>query len=200
MIKTVICDLGGVYFTDGSSIAIEQIAGTYRIPEEEVRRVLMGDLGTEYRTGEVTAGQFWDRAKQCWNLETDNEELAAIWIHAYAPIAGTAKLLDRLRNAGYELIFLSDNVQERIDYLEETYGFLHRFEDGIFSHRVGMRKPDPRIYALALEKASHPAARCVFIDDKPGMLVPAEQTGMAVIAFTGPDQLEQELENLGLRF
>lgn len=29
-----------------------------------------------------------------------------------------AELLDRLRDEGYELIFLSDNVQERIDYLE----------------------------------------------------------------------------------
>ena len=111
-----------------------------------------------------------------------------------------AELLDRLRDAGYQLIFLSDNVQERIDYLEETFGFLHRFDDGIFSHRVGMRKPDPRIYELALEKASYGAEQCVFVDDKPAMLEPAEKAGMAVIAFVGPEQLEQELENLGLRF
>lgn len=63
-----------------------------------------------------------------------------------------------------------------------------------------MRKPDPRIYELALEKASHPATQCVFVNDKPDMLVPAEQTGMAIIAFTEPDQLEQEFENLGLKF
>lgn len=63
MIKTVICNLGGVYFIDGSSVAIERIAGTYKIPREEVRRVLMGDLGTKYRIGELTADQFWDRAK-----------------------------------------------------------------------------------------------------------------------------------------
>ena len=68
MIKTVICDLGGVYFTDGSSTAIEQIAATYQIPEENVRSVLMGDLGTEYRTGEITADQFWDRARAYWGL------------------------------------------------------------------------------------------------------------------------------------
>jgi epoxide hydrolase-like predicted phosphatase len=198
MIKTVICDLGGVCFTDGSAIAIAQIAAIYGLREEAVGRVLMGDLGSEYRMGEITADEFWNRARQHWGLERTNEEIAAIWLQAYEPMAGMPELLDRLRAAGYELIFLSDNVQERVDYLEETYGFLCRFDDGVFSHRVGMRKPDPRIYALALEKASHPAAECVFVDDKPDMLTPARQAGMAVIAFDGAGKLQQELASLGV--
>jgi putative hydrolase of the HAD superfamily len=61
-----------------------------------------------------------------------------------------------------------------------------------------LRKPDPRIYELTLAKASHPAAQCVFIDDKPQMLEPAERLGMRVIAFESPSQLERDLRRLAL--
>ena len=200
MIKTVISDLGGVYFTDGSARAIERIGAAYDIPVDRVRDVLMGDLGNRYRIGEISAAQFWDRAKESWDLQLSTDEIASVWLRAYEPIEGTVALVDRLRAAGYKNLFLSNNVQERIDYLESTYGFLHRFEDGVLSHKVGLKKPDPRIYRIVLEKASCPAAQCVFVDDKPPMLEPAEQIGMSVVAFESPDQLERELRTLGLTF
>ena len=200
MIKTVIFDLGGVYFTDGSARAIEQISATHGLSEESVRDVLMGDLGTRYRTGEIAAGEFWDGALGAWKLKVPADRLAALWLQTYEPIAGTVSLIDRLRGAGYELLYLSDNTQDRVEYLEATYGFRHRFADGVFSHDAGTRKPDPRIYEIVLDKASHPSSDCVYIDDKPAMLVPAEAMGMTVIAFENPDQVEAELLSHGLRF
>ena len=125
---------------------------------------------------------------------------ATTWRLAYEPIPGTVSLIDRLGVAGYELLYLSDNVEDRIEYLEETYGFLHRFKDGVFSHRVGIRKPNPRIYELVLEKAAHPPAQCLFVDDKPAMLEPAERMGMAVVAFESPSQVETALVGHGRQF
>ena len=126
-------------------------------------------------------------------MQVSDEQLAAIWLEAYEPIAGTVSLIDRLRVAGYELLYLSDNTQDRVDYLEAAYRFMHRFVAGVFSHDAVMRKPDPRIYELLLEKATRPAVACVYIDDKPAMLVPAENMGMTVIAFDNPDQVEVDL-------
>jgi putative hydrolase of the HAD superfamily len=200
MIRTVIFDLGGVYFTDGSAIAIEQISTTYRLAEAKVRDIVMGDLGSRYRHGAVTSSQFWEGAVEAWNLQVPIEQLATTWLQAYEPIPGTVSLIDRLGVAGYELLYLSDNVEDRIEYLEETYGFLHRFKDGVFSHRVGIRKPNPRIYELVLEKAAHPPAQCLFVDDKPPMLEPAERMGMAVVAFESPSQVETVLVGHGLQF
>ena len=200
MIKTVICDLGGVYFTDGSALAIERISAAYGIPPDRVGDVLMGDLGSSYRLGEITATEFWDRAKESWDLRVSTDEIASIWLRAYEPVEGTVAIVDRLRAAGYRTLFLSDNVQERIDYLEETCGFLHRFAGGVLSHLAGLRKPDPGIYDLALEKASCAAAQCVYVDDKPAMLEPAMRMGMRAIPFENPGQLERDLQSLGLVF
>ena len=77
---------------------------------------------------------------------------------------------------------------------------MHRFAAGVFSHDAGMRKPDPRIYELLLKKATRSAAACVYIDDRPAMLVPAENMGMTVIAFDNPDQVEVDLVRHGLVF
>jgi HAD superfamily hydrolase (TIGR01509 family) len=72
------------------------------------------------------------------------------------------------------------------------------FCDGIFSHLVKRRKPDPAIYQLILAKASHAAAACIYIDDKPDFLKPAQDLGMTVIAFKNSSQLENELKALSL--
>tara|TARA_Y100000310_G_C20448732_1_gene699670 strand:+ start:115 stop:717 length:603 start_codon:yes stop_codon:yes gene_type:complete len=200
MIKTVIFDLGGVYFSDGTKKAIEMLSKFYKISHQRVTDILQGDLGTRYREGNITADAFWGQAKDYWKVSVPSQDLAAIWLKSYKQIKGTTKIIDRLNAAGYELLFLSDNVQERVDYLEKKYLFLEKFKDGIFSHLVHVRKPDPLFYKMALEKASHAAEECAYIDDKPEFLKPAQEFGMVGIAFENPMQLEQALKGEGLEF
>ena len=107
-------------------------------------------------------------------------------------------MVKQLGGLGHELLFLSDNTPERVRYLDERYGFLAKFKDGVFSHVVGHVKPDPALYELVLAKASHPAAECVYIDNKAELLEPARVLGMSVIAFENPSQLERALGELGL--
>lgn len=56
-------------------------------------------------------------------------------LKAYKQIPGIFNLIDRLNIAGYEVLYLSDNVEERVNYLEERFHFLGKFRDGIFSHK-----------------------------------------------------------------
>ncbi len=198
MIKTIIFDLGGVYFTDGTAEAIREIAHRYHIDVGAVKSVLKGELGTQYRVGAITAKQFWDGAKSIWNVEAENLDLAQIWLKGYAPIEGTVTLIDALRNAGYELIFLSDNVQERVEYLDMKYHFIQKFKGGVFSHIAHTRKPDPIIYKQTLKLTNSPASDCVYIDDKPELLEPAKALGMSVIHFQNPEQLKNTLNYLGV--
>lgn len=200
MIKTVIFDLGGVYFTDGTKRAIEIISSKYNIPDEKVKHVLNGDLGTKYRIGNITAKEFWRQAKEFWGIEVPSDELAEIWFEGYKPIEGINELISSLKASGYEIIFLSDNVQERVDYLQNKYLFMDKFKDGVFSHIVHVRKPDLKIYEMALEKSSNHAEECVYIDDKPQLLGPARKLGMKVISFESALQLKKKLRELGLKF
>lgn len=103
-----------------------------------------------------------------------------------------------MKSAGHELLYLSDNTAERVAYLDAKYAFLQKFDDGIFSHLVKRKKPDPVIYELLLAKASYPAQACIFIDDKLANLKPATKLGMQTIAFKDSAHLESRLRELAI--
>jgi putative hydrolase of the HAD superfamily len=55
------------------------------------------------------------------------------------------------------------------------------FDEIVISGDVGMRKPDPRIYALAAEKLGLPPEEIVFVDDLEQNLAPARAAGMGAV-------------------
>lgn len=199
-ITTIIFDLGGVYFTDGAAKFVTAMNTVYGVPEAEVRFVTSGELGKQYRTAEITPDEFWKKAKQHWRLDVDTQKLSTLWLQEYVPIEATVALIERLKAAGYELLFLSDNAPDRVEYLEHRYHFLQHFKSGVFSHMLKARKPDRKMYESVLAMASSPVAQCVYIDDKPALLEPAKVLGMHTISFRNPMQLEQDLRNLGVSF
>lgn len=196
--KSIIFDLGGVYFTDGTRRAVDAVARRYNIEPSRVRHYLTGEIGRQYRSGQISAETFWEQARRYWGIDAATETLAAIWLDGYEPIAGTVALVDKLAAANYRLLFLSDNTPERVAYLDRRYGFLAKFDDGIFSYAAGYVKPDPRLYRQVLEKAARSPHDCIYIDDRAELLAPARALGMQVIAFQNPAQLEERLRGLGV--
>ena len=199
-IKTVVFDLGGVYFTDGAKRFIQKMGELHGVSKEKIEEVISGELGKQYRTTEITPDIFWEKAKQHWNLEVATDELSKVWLDGYVPIEGTVSLIERLAKAGYEILFLSDNAPDRVEYLEARYKFLGKFKGGVFSHVTKARKPHEKMYKAVLDIASSPAAQCVYIDDKPHLVEPAKVLGMKVIPFSSPEQVEDGLKALGLSF
>lgn len=70
------------------------------------------------------------------------------------------------------------------------------FEGIVISGEVGMRKPNPRIYELGAQQIGLPPERCVFVDDLPFNLPPAQELGMATIHHTSPQETIPQLEEL----
>jgi len=70
------------------------------------------------------------------------------------------------------------------------------FDAAVISGRVGVRKPDPAIYGLAVEALGVPARELVFVDDLPGNLKPARALGMATVRHERAPETIAELERL----
>lgn len=197
MIKAVIFDLGGVLFTNGTKQFITDLSETYHLDRETVKDVLDGTLGSQYREGKLSRNEFWEKAASQLHLTADIEALEDQWISGYKLIEGTKEIIMALAKH-YKVYYLSDNVRERVDRINNQYSFLEWFEDGIFSHEVGVRKPHPKVYQEALKKAQVKPEEAVFIDDKPTNLVPAQELGLTAILFESPEQLKKELRKLHL--
>jgi putative hydrolase of the HAD superfamily len=68
------------------------------------------------------------------------------------------------------------------------------FEVVVDSAFVGMRKPEPEIYALTLDRLGVPAEACLFVDDIDINCAAARDAGMAAVHFTETEQAIREIE------
>ncbi len=70
------------------------------------------------------------------------------------------------------------------------------FDGVVISAQEGTRKPARRMYELGAERAGVPAELCVYVDDLPFNLTPAQELGMATVHHTDADTTIPELERL----
>jgi putative hydrolase of the HAD superfamily len=68
------------------------------------------------------------------------------------------------------------------------------FDVVIESAKIGIRKPDPRIYQMMCEQLAVEPATCVFLDDLGPNLKPARAMGMTTIKVESGPQAVAELE------
>ncbi len=197
MIKTIIFDLGGVLFSNGLLEFIEFLQTNYAIPKDKSLQVLEGELGTAYRTGRVSRDEFWYKAVRQLGIDDAIDTLEEKWITAYRIDEDVKKIILSLRK-NYKVFYLSDNVKERVIYLERKYNFLELFDGGIFSHDVGVRKPQEKIYKLAIELSGCKPEEIAFIDDKLSALKPAEHLQLKTVHFIDADTLIKQLKAAGL--
>jgi len=198
MIQAIVFDLGGVLFTNGTTLFAKHIAATHKKDQEEVYKLLnYSDFGNAYREGKITGEEFYNSLKKELDLDDDIHELKQKWLEVYQVIEGTKKIIEELRKK-YKVYFLSDNVKERVEYAHRRYGFLNWFDGGVFSHEVGVRKPNLKIYETAIVQIGLKPEEIVFIDDKEINLPPAEKIGMKTILYKNPEQLKKELHKMKL--
>lgn len=113
------------------------------------------------------------------------------------PQLPTVALLRRLKAAGHRMFYLSNMPAPYADSLERHNDFIADFDDGIFSARVGLMKPDAAIFRLARERFGLVPARTLFIDDHAGNVETAQAQGWQALQFLNAAQCESELGRLG---
>lgn len=96
----------------------------------------------------------------------------------------------------YRTAILSNSFVGAREHEEARYGFTSMVDLAIYSHEEGVRKPDPRIFALASERIGFPPAEIVFLDDIPENIAAARARGFQAILFTSTPQAIAEIEAL----
>ncbi|MBI4295477.1 MAG: HAD-IA family hydrolase [Chloroflexi bacterium] len=108
------------------------------------------------------------------------------------PRRDAVETLSRLKAEGYKTGLITDCSVE-VPALWGSTSFALLFDVAIFSCKVGMKKPDPRIYRLAAERLAVKPERCLYIGDGSSHeLTGASKVGMhpALIRFPGEDSVD----------
>lgn len=93
-------------------------------------------------------------------------------------------VLRDLADKGYEMGLIANQSEDIMDLLKSS-GLGEYFKVSVISSLVGLKKPDPKIFQLALRKAAHEAAECVMVGDRLDTdICPANRLGMKTIRTT----------------
>ncbi|GAC1439124.1 MAG: HAD-IA family hydrolase [Solirubrobacteraceae bacterium] len=199
MIEAVICDFGGVLTTPlaGSfakwsaqaGVAAEALGDAL----ERVHRIDSLHPLHELECGRLTEADFFAKLEPHVGAPLDTFT-DIYWSHI-RPNTAMIDLMRLLRGQrSYRMALLTNNVREWEPRWMAMLPAAEIFELIIDSSAVGLRKPDPEIYALTLERLGLPGPRCLFIDDFAHNCEAAREAGMTTVHFVDNAQAIPEIE------
>ena len=126
-------------------------------------------------------------------LECEPEGLIDGLFEGVRPDEAMLEAVRRARASGVRTALVSNSWGVH-RYPRELFEEL--FDGVVISAEEGIRKPSRRMYELGAERAGVQAAQCVYVDDLPFNLTPAQELGMATIHHTSAETTIPELERL----
>jgi epoxide hydrolase-like predicted phosphatase len=183
-LRGLLVDWGGVLTTDVFA-SFAAFCAAEGLPPDTVRDRFREDpaareLLAGLETGALAMEDFEPRFAAL--LGVAPERLAERLFGAIGPDDTMIGAVRAARAAGLRTGLLS-NSWSVDDYDRDQLDEL--FDAWVISGEVGLRKPDPAIYALAAERMELPPAAIAYVDDLPGNLKPARALGMTTIVHRG---------------
>lgn len=197
MLRAVVFDIGGVLEVTPPTGHVQRWERAHGLAPGEMDRRLgdvfrAGSLGTItlddvhaalMRTFTLSAAEVEDYMDGVWEeyLGTLNTELAEYF----------AALRPRYRTAILSNSFVGARERER-----EKYGFEGITDVVVYSHEIGVAKPDPGAYLEVCRRLDVVPEEAVFLDDREIAVEAATAVGMAAVLFQDNAQAIAEIENL----
>jgi FMN phosphatase YigB (HAD superfamily) len=201
-IKTIVFDLGGVYFTSGSTLAIEKIKEIYDIKDEELLKKIFIDKPTTegylLRKGLITIDEFEEQLfKKLGINQKERKHTRYIWFGSYCIHYGIEDLLQILKKK-YRLVIFSGNVRERIEYLDKKCNFLRYFDDTVFSFDYQKNKNDVEFYKELIKHLGCKPSEALLIDDEKKNIWIARSLGINGIHYYYTEKLINDLKKFNI--
>lgn len=109
--------------------------------------------------------------------------------------ADLAAYIRRLKQH-YTIGLLSNTWHRDGRTLLQEHNLLDAFDAWVTSAEIGVMKPDPQIYRVALERVQAKAVEAVFVDDFVQNVVAARELGLQAVHYTDPVAARRALEHL----
>lgn len=204
-IEAIVCDFGGVL----TSPLVDAFAGvqrTHGVPPEAFGAALMRSAaangGTnplfELEKGTITETAFLATLGEGLSVElgrtVELERFGEAFFEHLHPNEELFAFMRTLHGRGYRMAILTNNVREWEPLWRSMLPVDEIFELVVDSGFEGVRKPDPAIYQLTLERLGVAAETALFLDDMEINCEAARALGMHAVHFRETAQAVAEIE------
>jgi 2-haloacid dehalogenase len=196
----VVFDIGNVLFNWHPRFLYERLIGDDRALEVFLRDVVTLDWHFQHDEGRP----FAETSAELISQFPDHAELIALWQPRFnetegGAIAGMHELVAELDGAGVPLFSITNFSGEFFPPFRDAHSELFdRFRDIVVSGDEKLVKPDPAIYALALDRFGLKPGEAVFIDDRVENVEAADAAGFHGHHFVDAPTLRAFLERVSL--
>jgi epoxide hydrolase-like predicted phosphatase len=196
-IRAVVFDIGGVLEITPRTGWVEK----WEARLEYAPGTLGRQLGAAWRpgaVGEISEAEVYRRTAEI--LGADAEQVHALMEDMWAEYLGTLNvelvewcrgLRPRHRTAILSNSFVGARARE-----QERYGFEELVDLTVYSHEVGLAKPDRRVYALTCERLGVLPEETAFLDDFEPWVEAARDFGIHAVLFRDNAQVIAEIDSL----
>ena len=198
-IRALFWDVGGVLLTNAwdheeRNFAIEQ----FHLDKDEVesRHKLCVQ---PFEEGRMSLDEYLQQTVFSQPRTFSPEEFKQYMFSLSKPKPDVLEIARCLRDR-YLMATINNESRELNQYRIATFQLTEYFQIFVSSCFVGLRKPDERIYRLALDLTQRKAEECCFIDDRQVNIEAAAKVGMRAILLRDARQLKADFAKNGVDF
>jgi putative hydrolase of the HAD superfamily len=196
-IRTLFWDVGGVLLSNAwdheeRDRAVEKFS--LQKADFEARHK---EAVATFEEGKITLDQYLDRTVFYQPRKFSKEEFKNYMFSLSKPKPEVLEFARSLAGK-YLMAAINNESREMNDYRIKQFGLSQIVDLFVSSCYVGMRKPDEKIYRVALDLIQKAPDECCFIDDRPANIEGAAKVGMRTVLMRDPAQLTKDLQGLGV--
>ena len=156
-------------------------------------------LFPEYERGRLTLDEYLSETVFFQQRDFTTDEFKQFMNACSRELPESRAVADHLaRSQNYLMAALNNEGRELNEFRISAFDLPRTLSLFFSSCYVGLRKPDPAIYRLALDVSQRCGSQGIFIDDRPENVEGARQAGLNGIRFESASQLVAELAKFGV--
>lgn len=199
--KAIIWDFGGV-ITSSPFEAFNKFELSNNLPKDIIRTINSenpdDNAWAKFERNDIDLDEF----DNLFSIEADKKGFKISGKQVVKLLSGEIReqMVDFLYflKKDYKLGCITNNIQnsknEKVNHLNEAGQVMKIFDHIIESSKVGLRKPDPRIYYMSCDALGVEPEECIYLDDLGINLKPAREIGMTTIKVIDPNEAINEVK------
>ncbi len=198
-IRILFLDIGGVLLSNGwDGSSRREAAGKFGIDFEEMERrhQLFAAILEE---GGISLDEYLKRVIFFHERDFSEDEFRQFMFSRSWPHPEAIDFMRELKSRhAIRVAAINNESRELARHRIDSFGLALLFDFFVTSCYAGIRKPDERIYRLALDLACVEPGEAVYIDDRPALAEVAGRLGINAIVHESLAQTRSALTTLGL--
>ncbi len=196
--KFLFFDIGGVLLTNGWGHESRQKAAKHFGYDFEKMDWLHNFIFNVYEIGSITLDEYLDTTVFSQSRDFSKKDFKTFMFAQSIELPEMLQWLKKWKkdNPGFHIISINNEGKELNDHRIKTFGLHDCFDAFISSCEVGMRKPDPDIFKLALGIAQAAPEECVYFDDRPMLVAAAQKLKIRAFHHEGFSSTKKIIDNL----